>query len=117
MAVPSSGIVDLAVGLVFVFGVTAALASAVTELISRFLGLRAAYLLTGLRELLDSGKVVTYLNDAEKDYQAMHRLMAAGPGPAARAPAAEAPAGDARADDAPSATGALLGGPILGSQG
>ncbi len=51
---PSSGIIDLVIGLTFVFGVTAALASAVTELISRWLGLRGAYLLTGLRELVDS---------------------------------------------------------------
>ena len=36
----SSGIIDLAIGLAFVFGVTAALASVATELISRFLGLR-----------------------------------------------------------------------------
>jgi hypothetical protein len=40
----SSGIIDLAIGLAFVFGVTAALASVATELISRFLGLRGAYL-------------------------------------------------------------------------
>ena len=40
----SSGIIDLAIGLAFVFGVTAALASVITELISRFLGLRGAYL-------------------------------------------------------------------------
>ena len=51
----SSGIIDLAIGLAFVFGVTAALASMITELVSRFLGLRGAYLLAGLRELLDSG--------------------------------------------------------------
>ena len=49
----SSGIIDLAIGLAFVFGVTAALASVITELISRFLGLSGAYLLKGLRELLD----------------------------------------------------------------
>src|SRR6476660_2245236 len=34
LAVPASGIIDLVIGLTFVFGVTAALASAVTELIS-----------------------------------------------------------------------------------
>ena len=51
----SSPIIDLAIGLTFVFGVTAALASFVTELIARLLGLRGAYLLSGLRELVDDG--------------------------------------------------------------
>ena len=50
----SSGIIDLAVGLVFIFGVTAGLSSVITEMVARFLGLRGAYLLLGLRELLDS---------------------------------------------------------------
>ena len=49
----SSGIIDLAIGIAFVFGITAALGSVVTEMIARFLGLRGVYLLTGLRELLD----------------------------------------------------------------
>src|SRR5689334_5300027 len=88
MAVPSSGIVDLAIGLVFVFGVTAALASAVTELISRLLGLRAAYLLSGLRELLDSGSVVTDLGEAKADYDDIRGLVAGGQRPAAAQPAA-----------------------------
>ena len=48
-----SGIIDVAIGLAFVFGVTAALSSVFTELVSRFLGLRGAFLLSGLRELLD----------------------------------------------------------------
>ena len=42
---PSSGIIDLAIGMAFVFGVTAALACVVTGLIARFLGLRGEYLL------------------------------------------------------------------------
>jgi large-conductance mechanosensitive channel len=37
---PSSGIIDLAIGLIFVFAVTAALSSAVTELVARLLGLQ-----------------------------------------------------------------------------
>jgi hypothetical protein len=113
MAVPSSGIVDLAIGLVFVFGVTAALASAVTELISRLLGLRAAYLLSGLRELLDSGSIVTDLGEARKDYDDIRGLVAGGQQPAA----AQLAGAQAAAVTGPSATAALLGGPILGSQG
>ena len=78
---PSSGIVDLAIGLVFVFGVTAALASAVTELIARLLGLRAAYLLSGLRELLDGGSIVTDLGEARQNYDDIRELVAGGPQP------------------------------------
>jgi hypothetical protein len=72
-----SGIIDVAIGLAFVFGVTAALSSVFTELIARFLGLRGAYLLRGLRELLDGtgGQTPrtggqTALKDAIKNYQA-----------------------------------------------
>ena len=71
----SSGIIDLAIGLAFVFGVTAALASVATELISRFLGLRGAYLLRGLRELLDGTGGVTVVNEAERDFTAMRDLV------------------------------------------
>jgi hypothetical protein len=98
----SSPIIDLAIGLIFVFAVAAALASFVTELITRFIGLRGAYLLTGLRELVDSGQVSTDLNQVGKDYDTITSLVRT------RAPA---PA------SVPSATGALLGGPILGNQG
>ena len=71
----SSPVIDLAIGLTFVFGVTAALASFITELISRFLGLRGAYLLSGLRELIDDGVSKTDLTDVTGDYQAMRGLM------------------------------------------
>jgi len=100
LAVPSSGIIDLVIGLTFVFGVTAALSSAVTELIARLLGLRGAYLLTGLRELVDGGNVSTELGQARTAYQHMQDIVRGKP------PAQQ-----------PSATAALLGGPILGSQG
>jgi nucleoid-associated protein YgaU len=155
-----SGIIDIAIGLAFVFGVTAALSSVFTELIARFLGLRGAYLLSGLRELLDGtgGQTPgtgsqTALKDSIKNYEAMKDLMqppvraaagrakpvapaaapaaaapaavaqAAAAAPAAAAPAATAPAAAAEEDTAPdepatrSATGALLGSPILRSQG
>jgi hypothetical protein len=138
---PSSAIIDLAIGLIFVFGVTAALASVFTELVSRFIGLRGAYLLTGLRELVDGRGTSTDLGNAAADYRDMQGLVrhrtasrarrrAAQAEPAAKAPpAAQAePAAQvepaAQAEPAPQAepealsvTGALLGGPILGSQG
>jgi len=102
MAVPSSGLIDLAIGMVFVFGVTAALASVFTEAAARFVGLRGAYLLTGLRELVDSGvEKSTDLTDIEGDYRSMQDLMQGNQPPSAL----------------PSATGALLGGPILRNQG
>ena len=99
---PTSAIVDLVIGLVFVFGVTAAISSAVTELIARYLGLRAAYLLTGLRTLVDDGTRPTDLGQALTDYQGVQKIMR-------RAPDAPVPP--------PPVTGALLGGPILGNQG
>ena len=40
----SSGIIDLAIGLAFIFGVTAALASVITEMIARFLGLELLWI-------------------------------------------------------------------------
>jgi hypothetical protein len=49
----SSLVLQTAIGLIFVFGITAAAVSAVTEAVSRFLGLRAEYLLRGLRTLVD----------------------------------------------------------------
>ena len=104
----SSGIIDLAIGLVFVFGVTAALSSVFTELIARFLGLRGAYLLGGLRELLDGTGSQTALNDAISNYDEMKALVK-GPVPAT--------GGGAAPPATKSATGALLGRPILRSQG
>ena len=104
---PSSAIIDLATGLIFVFGVTAALASVVTELIARLIGLRGAYLLYGLRELLDGGGTSTDLGDAVTDYTDMKDMMSRGAGPGAAPPP----------EPHPSATGAMLGSPILRSQG
>jgi len=88
--------------MVFVFGVTAALASVFTEAAARLVGLRGAYLLTGLRELVDSGvDKSTDLTDIEGSYRSMQDLMRGSPPPS----------------PLPSATGALLGGPILNNQG
>jgi hypothetical protein len=106
----SSGIIDLAIGIVFVFGTTAALASVVTEMIARLLGLRGTYLLTGLRELLDNDQVITDLSEAQTDYQTLRDIMRSGP--------TAAPAGSPSASSRmPSATGALLGTPTLSNQG
>jgi hypothetical protein len=129
--VPSSGIIDLAIGLAFVFGVTSALASVVTELIARLIGLRAAYLLSGLRELIGEGGVNTDLMDATLDYQAMRNLIRSSASPGAAPAPAPAPVpapvdeslpaipgrGPSSPPRLPSATAALLGGPILGNQG
>jgi hypothetical protein len=46
-------VLQTAIGLVFIFGTTAAAVSAVTEGVSRFVGLRAEYLLRGVRTLVD----------------------------------------------------------------
>jgi hypothetical protein len=128
----SSGIIDLAIGIIFVFGATAAIASVVTEAISRFLGLRGAYLLLGLRELLDGNDTVIKLDDAKTDFDALRTLINHAPAPPpdgaparAAVPSPDAPARDAPAAQDPavgqetpkSATGALLGSPILRNQG
>jgi hypothetical protein len=140
---PSSGIIDLAIGLAFVFGVTAALSSVATELIARLLGLRGAYLLLGLRELVDSNETAVNLGDALTDFGNLRTLIKNAPLPPPKADAeapppkadavapppkadavapppkadAAAPPPEADAADPKSATGALLGSPILRSQG
>ncbi len=48
-------ILQTAIGLVFIFATIAALVSVITESVSRYIGLRAEYLLRGLRTLLDGG--------------------------------------------------------------
>jgi hypothetical protein len=123
----SSPVIDLAIGLTFVFAVTAALASLLTEFIARFLGLRGAYLLSGLRELVDSGEKATVLTNAATDYKTMQTLIKGPPYANDKAPDDKAPvAGQAPPVDpepadpkpaTPSVTAALLGGPILGNQG
>ena len=121
----SSGIIDLAIGIIFVFGVVAAISSVVTELIARVLGLRGAYLLLGLRELLDSNdKVINLGKTAETDYASLRTLInGAQPPPSDGAPTrGSAAAGSAAADQKEpeppeSAVGALLGSPILSNQG
>ena len=125
----SSGVIDLALGIIFVFAATAAISSVVTELIARFLGLRGAYLLLGLRELVDSNGTDINLESAENDFRSVRALVNGLPAPPAvaatraptPAPAPPAPAAQGEAAAPPvvpaSATGALLGSPILRSQG
>jgi hypothetical protein len=116
----SSGIIDLALGIVFVFGATAAISSVATEVIARFLGLRGAYLLLGLRELVDSNGTPVDLNDAAADFHNLRTLMneASPPPSAGAATRAAVPVQAAPGQAAPkSATGALLGSPILRNQG
>jgi hypothetical protein len=112
----SSQIIDLAIGLTFVFGITAALVSVITELIARITGLRGAYLLSGLRELVDGGGAVTDLTDVTHDYLTVRSWLRP-VSPAAVSPAEPPPAEPPPGRRSPSATGALLGGPILGNQG
>ena len=112
----NSGIIDLSIGIAFVFGVTAALSSVVTELISRFLGLRGAYLLLGLRELLDSEGKTIDLSKAKEDFDNLRTLINNAPPPPA-VPVVRSAARAAVPGDPESATGALLGSPILSSQG
>jgi hypothetical protein len=127
-----SGILNVAIGLAFIFGVTAALSSVFTEAIARFLGLRGAYLLRGLRELLDSGTMTVELTKAEGDYNAWQEIAkgtppesppptGAGPRSRKKAQPADTSAGHVLTAEAlakiPSATGALLGSPIMRSQG
>jgi hypothetical protein len=115
---PGSGVIDLAVGVVIVLGVTAAVCSAATELVARFLGLRGAYLLRGLRALLDGDGTEPDLAKAKCDYDAMRTLM--GQKPASAATDTGVPAGTTAgvAEPGPeSVTGALLGSPILRSRG
>jgi hypothetical protein len=114
----NSGIIDLAIGLAFIFGATAALASVITEMIARFLGLRGAYLLAGLRELVDSAGKSVLLDNAAADVQNARNIATGAAG--AHATGEHAP--DATGEHAagaplPSATHVLLSSPMLGSQG
>ncbi len=116
------GIINLALGLTFIFGVTAALSSVLTELIARFLGLRGMYLLGGLRELLDGVDGVTDLNDAIDNYHAVKTLvrtptLATAGGAVPAGPPAPAFFTAFPEPERMSATGALLGSPVLRSQG
>lgn len=110
------GIIDLAVGLAFVLGVAAGISCALTEMTARFLGMRGACLLRGIYQLVDGDDgASTDLARAQQDYVVLRTVLQ-------REPARETRTGPllavvARASASPSATGALLGSPILRSQG
>ena len=110
------GIVDLAVGLAFVLGFAAGISCALTEITTRFLGMRGACLLRGIYQLVDGDDgTSTDLARAQEDYAVLRTALRHEP---ARQTGAGPPlAAGARAPASPSTTGALLGSPILRSQG
>ena len=68
-------VLEVAIGMVFTFAVVAALSAVLSELIARFLGLRARFLLLGLRELLDGKDDVTVaLAQAETTFNQFRSL-------------------------------------------
>jgi hypothetical protein len=69
-------VLQTAIGLVFVFAVFAALASVLTELVTRFVGLRGEYLLRGIRTLVDGG------GHFQLSMRDLVRRQATGPAPA-----------------------------------
>jgi hypothetical protein len=143
---PDSGIIGLAVGLVIVFGATAALTATATEAVVRLCGLRGAFLLRGLYELLDGGQTSTVLGPVEQSYLQVTGLITGKRAATAARAAADAEPDNKQLQDAalaaeaaqaklaqasdssialvpdarsvgPSATSALLGSPILRSRG
>ena len=86
-------ILQTAIGLVFIFATAAGLVSVITESVSRYIGLRAEYLLRGLRTLLDGGgtfelplreTVFGYVSAKRKD-AAADRVASAGASAAVQA--------------------------------
>jgi hypothetical protein len=117
-----SPVIEVAIGLVLAFALVAGLSSVITELVARFLGLRARFLLLGLRELLDAEDVATV--ELQRAEQAFESFPAPPPAPgsdAGSSPTATGPADDQGAAPSPgnrsSVTEALLGAPIIRSQG
>jgi hypothetical protein len=73
----NSLILEVAIGLVFVFAVFASLTSALTESIAKFLNLRADFLLRGLRALVDgkaAGTGVPAVEDLRRMYSPAPQL-------------------------------------------
>jgi hypothetical protein len=111
----NSLILEVAIGLVFVFAVFASLTSALTESIAKFLNLRADFLLRGLRALVDgkaAGTGVPAVEDLRRMYSPAPQL--------ADVPAASASStGDVEPPDNPPVplTDTLLQNALIASQG
>jgi hypothetical protein len=93
-----------------VFGVTAARSSALAKLIARLIGLRGAYLLTGLRELVDNSGTAVVLGDAACDCAKTRELMETLKGPKPAQGDLAGRVGAVGADAVVGAGGAVAGG-------
>jgi hypothetical protein len=122
--VPDSLVVDVALGLVLTFATLAALTSALTESVSRFLGLRGDYLLRGLRALVDGqDKPAPVATSGQPTDVAPVTLWGTLGGQAAHNSMTAPPAGtetdgaDGNTATAPPASELFLRNALLGSQG
>jgi hypothetical protein len=111
----NSLIVGVAIGLVFLFALFAALTSMLTEAVARFLGLRGAFLLRGIRALVDGQ------TSGMPQVSALGRIWALGPAGGGAAEAVPPPVGAADTTAAggppPPLTDRLLANALLASQG
>jgi hypothetical protein len=73
-------VLETVIGLVFVFAVFASVVTVLTEMISRFIGLRGEYLMRGLRTLLDGG------GSFSLTFADMRRKVSVGPAPQDKEP-------------------------------
>jgi hypothetical protein len=111
-----AGITDLAVGLAFFLSITAGISCALTEMTARLLGIRGAYLLRGIYQLMDGdASTSTDLTQAQEDYVTLTTML--WNEPTGGSGTGRLTAASVRVSALPSATGALLGSPILRNQG
>jgi len=129
--VSESLVIDVAIGLVFTFAVLAALTSALTEAVSRFVGLRGDYLLRGFRALVDGedkpAGVATSAQPRDMTPVALWGTLGGDAGPSkmaasasdAQPQAARTTTDPARTETsaAPLASRLLLSNALLGNQG
>jgi hypothetical protein len=114
---PSSRIIDLVIGLAFVFSVTAALASVLTELVARVLGLRGAALLSAVRDLVDAdSRTATTLSQVDDDYARLKTYVNRPRGRTDHGTTSTPATATGSTTDHDTA-GAILGSPILSNQG
>jgi hypothetical protein len=110
---PDSPVIDVAIGLALIFGVFAGMNSALTEGLSRILGLRADYLVRGIRSLVMG--TATKAKDAPGHDAGAAGSPAPGADDAAKAAAAQQDAADATASQ--ELLSALLNDGVISSQG